>query len=138
MIILMMHDTLDDTLPLNKDMWADLKAAFGINHVYKINGKQTKGFVQFGPEHTIHDKKVCVLTPVEADEAGITPVNLSDYVHEPECAYIFGPDNTQRGWHKDFDEPNTDYVTIITPSNTELYSFTAAAMVMWHRLTATK
>ena len=138
MIAIVMHDTLDETLPLNGPMWANVISAFKLHHIFKIGGDQTKGFVQFGPEHEIPNKKVCVMTPAEATKAGITPINLIDYIPDQECTYIFGPDNTQRGWHENFDEPDTDYITITTPSNTEMYSFTAAIMVLWHHSVTAK
>ena len=132
-IAIILHDTLDETLPLNKDMWMNLAAVFNVPHLYKYGGEQTRGFVQFGPEHNIPAKIVCLVTPVEAKEAGLESVELADYVHNTESTYVFGPDNAQRGWQKEFFEPNIDYVTIDTPNATELYSFTAATLVLWHR-----
>jgi len=130
---LIMHDTLDPTLPNNKDMWANIRSAYRIHHVFKIDGVQERGFVQYGPEHSIPDKKVCVLTPYEATAASIPATELSEYAHPLVCAYVFGPDNAIKGWHKKFEGPDTDYITIKTPGRAELYSFQAAAMVLWHR-----
>ncbi len=133
-ITLIMHDTLDKTLSLYPELWSDLRAAFNIPHVFKVGGEQAKGFVQFGPEHKIPDKKVCLVTPVEAKTAGLSHVHLTDYIHPAECAYVFGPDNNDRGWHERFDNADTDYVSIITPRPTELFAFMAATMVLGHRL----
>lgn len=132
-IAIIIHDTLDETLPLNKDMWADLAAVFNVPHIYKVGGEQVKGLVQFGPEHNIPNKKVCVMTPREAKEAGVSCIELSDYIHKLESSYVFGPDNNKKGWQETFTESDTDCITIDTPSNTELYSFTAATLVLWHR-----
>jgi hypothetical protein len=129
-----MHDNLDETLGLYPELWSDLRAAYNIHHVFKVGGEQTKGFVQYGPEHTLPDKKVCVITPAEAQTAGINSVNLTDYVHPDECCYVFGPDNAKRGWQEKFDGEDTDYISIITPRPTELFAFMAATMVLWHRI----
>ena len=131
--VLIMHDTLDPLLPLNEPMWSDLTAAFDIPHVYKVGGNQESGFVQFGPEHTVPDKKVCLMTPSEAAVAGIATTELGSYTHPTEACYVFGPDNTTKGWESGFADPTTDYVHINTPSGTELYSFSVASMVLWHR-----
>ncbi len=132
-IALIMHDTLDETLSLYPELWADLRSAFGIPHVFKVGGEQAKGFVQFGPEHKMPDKKVCLVTPVEAKAAGLSHVDLTDYIHPDECAYVFGADNNDRRWHEKFDSIDTDYVSITTPNNTELFAFMAATMVLWNR-----
>lgn len=137
-VVIIMHDTLDKTIPLNRDMWADLTSAYKIPHVFKVDGVQEKGLVQYGPEHTIPDKKVCVMTPAEAATAKIAATNLVNYVHPTDCCYIFGPDNAVRGWHVDFDGPNTEHISITTPGKTELFSFMAATMVLWHRLMMVK
>lgn len=133
-IALIMHDNLDEAISLYPELWSDLRAGFNIHHVFKVGGEQSKGFVQFGPEHTIPDKKVCLVTPVEAATAGLSHVNLTDYVHPAECCYVFGPDNDKRGWHERFHNADTDYVSITTPRPTELFSFMAATMVLGHRL----
>jgi len=133
-IAIIIHDPLDNYIPLNGEMWSNLRAAFNIHHVFKKGGKQAKGFVHFGPEHEIPHKKVCVMTPAEASSVGITTVDLVDYSPPLECTYVFGPDNDIRGWHEAFSDPDTDYVSISTPRNTELYSLFAANMVLWHHM----
>lgn len=132
-ITIIMHDPLDKYIQLNSEMWADLAAAFNIPHIYKVGGDQARGFVQFGPEHAIPNKIVCVVTPAEATAYGIQSTNLLDYTHPTECVYIFGPDNDIRGWHESFNG-DIDYISIITPSNTDLYAFMAATIIMGHRI----
>lgn len=132
---IVIHDTLDETLPLYGNVWADLRSVFDIPHVYKYGGKQESGFVQLQPEHSFYGKIVCVMAPPEANQYGIIPIKLQEYEPKRDCVYVFGPDNSQRGWQEKFEGLNTDYITIMTPGNTELYSFLAASMVLLHHRT---
>jgi hypothetical protein len=133
-IFLVMHDAGPISDGNERRLWKDLAGAFRINFVFKVGGKQERGFAQYGPEHTMPAKKVCLLTPVEARQAKIEATSLHEYVHPESCQYIFGPDNAVRGWQKEIADEDTDYVTIPTPGGTELYSPLAAAFVLWHRL----
>jgi len=130
---LIMHDVEDETLVHNPAAWADIAGAFDIAHVFKVGGVQEGAFVQYGPEHSIPQKFVCVMTPAECQEAGIEGSDLLAYSHPQDATYVFGPDNSVRGWHGAFAGPDTDYVCITTPGATELYSFLAAGLVLGHR-----
>jgi hypothetical protein len=132
-IAIITHDPLDDSVPLCGAFWADISAAFNIPHVYKVGGEQSKHFVEYGLEHNIPSKIVCVMTPAEALDDKIETINLSEYTHPAECTYVFGPDTDVRGWHRDFAGPDTDYISITTPGATELYAFNAAALVLGNR-----
>jgi len=132
-IAIIMHDPLDGTLEHHRPMWEDLMAAFNIPHIYKVGGDQVKGFVQFGPEHKLPEKTVCVMTPAEAVAAGVNCFDLVEYSHPEECTYVFGTEDGERGWHNSFVGPDVDCVSIQTPSPTDLYAFMAATIVMSHR-----
>lgn len=132
-VAIIIHDTLDPYLPLHRDMWRDIAAAFSVPHIYKADGEQQKGFVVYSSDHKFPGKKVCLMTPAEADKAGVKAIELTQYEHPEECTYIFGPDNEIKGWQKKFDGEDMDYVYISTPSPTELHSFTAASYVLWDR-----
>ena len=129
---IIMHDPIDESIPLYRDAWADVSAAFEIPHIFKVGGDQKKGFVQYGPEHSISGKFVCVMHPEEAIEAKSPIVDIVDYEFPLECACVFGPDNDIRGWQNAFEKDDTDYITINTPGNTQLFSFMAATMVLWN------
>lgn len=134
-VAIIIHDSHDSTVDnlLNKFIWGNIAASNSINHVYKVGGEQKGGFVPYGPEHKIPSKKVCVMAPGEAQAAGVNAIELNDYNHEEECTYIFGTDDENRGWHEQFVSEETDYVTIEMPKNTELYTFSAATLVLWDR-----
>lgn len=134
---LLMHDVNDPDLSHNQPLWADLAGAFEIPFIYKVGGVVENGFVQYGPEHTIPQKFVCVMTAPEAAAAGITTTLLTEYTHPVDATYVFGPDNAERGWEAAFAGPDTDYISIVTPGATEMYSFMAAAMVIGHRWVVT-
>jgi len=132
-IAIIVHDPLDDSVSMHGDMWADIIAAFDIPHVYKVGGDRVSPFVPYGPEHIIPSKTVCVMTPAEALAANVESVKLQAYIHPDECTYVFGPDTDQRGWQHGFAGPDVDYVSVITPSATELYAFNAAAFILGNR-----
>lgn len=131
-ISIITHDALIESIvPMYTDMWATLSATYGVPHVFKVGGNRIKGFVPFGPEHVIPKKTVCVMTPAEAEADKIETIELSKYKHPLDATYVFGPDNSERGWHKSF--PDSDYVSIDTPRITDMFSFMAATMVLQHR-----
>lgn len=130
MIALVMHDSEAPFTNLNEGLWNNVASAYGVPHVFKVGGKQERGFVQYGPEHTLPSRKVCLVTPAEAE--GLDTIELKYYDHPEEAQYIFGPDDVLKGWHKKFD--GASFVSITTPSSTQLHSFTVAAIVLYDRL----
>lgn len=134
-VSIIIHDSQDETVEplLNKFIWGNIAASNHINHIYKVGGDHKNNFVPFSDDVVLPKKIVCVMAPGEAKQAGVEIVELNDYKHERDCVYVFGTDDEERKWHKKFESEDTDYITIDTLSNTELYTFTAATLVLYHR-----
>ena len=108
----------------NSAAWMSLAGAFGVGTLFvRGNDRPIKGFVTDSDEH----KKPGEMVAVVIDSTGVVP--LEDFVHPKEATYAFGPDDNVEGWSSEMDR----YVCINTPGNTQLFSYAAAAIVLWDR-----
>jgi hypothetical protein len=107
---------------LFRQCWLTLASSFEVPHVY-IVGEQIKGMVSY-TENPAKGTIVCLGYFDEFPNAQ----SLDDYEHPEDAVYVFGPDDDEKGWEKNF--PTTHVVYIPTPGNTQLFSHEAAAIVL--------
>lgn len=122
-----------------QNQWSYILENFAPDQVYLIGGKH----VGLNKDRPFKDAQVITSAEdIKGETVLVSPynaryipgeLNLVNFLHPKDCTYIFGPDNAHLSAVEMGDARPDHSVFIDSARGTELYSFVAAGITLWHR-----